>query len=170
MILCDSQIQALCEEGLIDPFDPALINPASLDVRLGNNILIEDPVTPELLPYSIAGNTQEEPFLLRPHEFILAETIETFFMPTFLAGQFALKSSRARQGLEHLMAGYLDPGWMGSRLTMELQNARSFHPIHLWPGMRIGQVIFHRMPTSPANDYSIVGHYNFDQKVTAAKL
>jgi dCTP deaminase len=169
-ILCDTEIRALCAEGLVDPYDPALVNPASLDVRLGENILVEAEFTPEMQPRSIARFTQEYPFLLQPQEFILAETVETFFLPSFLAGQFALKSSRARSGIEHLMAGYCDPGWQGSKLTLELQNARSLHPVALWPGMRIGQIVFHAMSARPAEDYSIVGHYNFDQKVTAAKL
>ena len=170
MILCDSEIRALCEEGLVTPYDPALVNPASLDVRLGENILIETALTSHMQPRSIAGFTQDRPFLLHPREFILAETVETFFLPSFLAGQFALKSSRARSGIEHLMAGYCDPGWSGSRLTLELQNARALHPVQLWPGMRIGQLVFHVMSARPAEDYSIVGHYNFDQQVTASKL
>ena len=169
-ILCDTEIRALCEEGLVDPYDPTLVNPASLDVRLGENLLVEVPLTSQMQPFSIRGYTEEHPFLLPPKEFILAETVETFFLPSFLAGQFALKSSRARSGIEHLMAGYCDPGWQGSKLTLELQNARAIHPVALWPGMRIGQLVFHVMSARPAEDYSIVGHYNFDQKVTAAKL
>ena len=170
MILCDSEIRALCEEGLVDPYEPVLVNPASLDVRLGENILIETALTSHMQPRSIAGFTEDRPFLLHPREFILAETVETFFLPSFLAGQFALKSSRARSGLEHLMAGYCDPGWSGSKLTLELQNARALHPVKLWPGMRIGQLVFHVMSARPAEDYSIVGHYNFDQQVTPSKL
>ena len=170
MILCDSEIRALCEEGLVTPYEPALVNPASLDVRLGENILIETTVTSRMQPRSLAGFTEDKPFLLHPREFILAETIETFFLPSFLAGQFALKSSRARAGIEHLMAGYCDPGWSGSKLTLELQNARALHPVKLWPGMRIGQLVFHVMSATPAEDYSVVGHYNFDQQVTASKL
>ena len=170
MILCDSEIRALCEEGLVDPYEPALVNPASLDVRLGENILIETALTSHMQPRSIAGFTEDRPFLLHPREFILAETVETFFLPSFLAGQFALKSSRARAGIEHLMAGYCDPGWSGSKLTLELQNARALHPVKLWPGMRIGQLVFHVMSAAPAEDYSVVGHYNFDQQVTASKL
>ncbi len=170
MILCDTEIRALCAEGLVDPYEPALVNPASLDVRLGENLLVEVALTSQMQPFSIKGYTEDHPFLLPPKEFILAETVETFFLPSFLAGQFALKSSRARSGIEHLMAGYCDPGWQGSKLTLELQNARAIHPVALWPGMRIGQIVFHRMSATPAEDYSIVGHYNFDQKVTAAKL
>jgi dCTP deaminase len=170
VILCDTEIRALCEEGLVDPYDPALVNPASLDVRLGENLLVEVEQDSLMRPFSLKGYTEDCPLLLPPGEFVLAETVETFFLPSFLAAQFALKSSRARSGIEHLMAGYCDPGWQGSKLTLELQNARAIHPVALWPGMRIGQMVFHVMSARPAEDYSIVGHYNFDQQVTASKL
>jgi dCTP deaminase len=67
------------------------------------------------------------------------------------------------------MAGYCDPGWSGSKLTLELQNARSMHPVAIWPGMRIGQIVFHRMSQTPAKDYSVTGQYNNDPTVTASK-
>jgi len=169
VILCDNEIHALCEGGLVDPYDPALVNPASLDVRLGVELLVEVEEYPTLIPIDIAGHTAANPFYLRPGEFVLGCTIETFYLPHNVAGQFALKSTRARQGLEHLMAGYCDPGWSGSKLTLELQNARQHHPVALWPEMRIGQIVFHRMSQDPARDYSLVGHYNHDVSVQSAK-
>jgi len=167
-ILADYEIVTLARRGLVTPYDPALVNPASLDVRLGENLLIELPDTPALVPYSIAGNTKEKPFMLQPHEFVLAETLESFKVPNVVAGQLALKSSRAREGIEHLMAGYVDPGYCG-RLTLELQNARCMHPVALWPGMRIGQIVFHKMSLLPNKDYSVTGRYQGDQKVQASK-
>jgi len=58
MILPDFQIRALCDSGMVSPFDPALVNPASLDVRLGGTLLIESAQGPELVPYPLAGHTQ----------------------------------------------------------------------------------------------------------------
>ena len=133
-ILPDYEIVCLARRGLVNPYEPELVNPASLDVRLGDNLLIELPETSTLVPYSIAGHTKEKPFMLQPREFVLAETLERFSFPTFTAGQLALKSSRAREGIEHLMAGYIDPGFEG-RLTLELVNARMLHALPLWPGM-----------------------------------
>jgi dCTP deaminase len=167
-ILPDYEIVCLAKRGLVHPFDPELVNPASLDVRLGENLMIEDKATPELQPFSIAGCTKEEPFMLQPHEFVLAETLERFNVPNIVAGQLALKSSRAREGIEHLMAGYVDPGYSG-RLTLELQNARCLHPVALWPGMRIGQIVFHKMSLLPGKDYSQTGRYQGDLKVQASK-
>jgi len=167
-ILPDYEIFCLARKGLVEPFDQEMINPASLDVRLGENILIEQPESPEFVPHSIAGHTKEEPFMLQPHEFILAETFECFSVPNVVAGQLALKSSRAREGIEHLMAGYVDPGFKG-RLTLELQNARSMHAVPLWPGMRIGQIVFHKMSLLPNKDYSVTGRYQGDLQVQASK-
>ena len=167
-ILPDYEIVCLAKRGLVHPFDPELVNPASLDVRLGENLMIEDKATPELQPFSIAGCTKEEPFMLQPHEFVLAETLERFNVSNIVAGQLALKSSRAREGIEHLMAGYVDPGYSG-RLTLELQNARCLHPVPLWPGMRIGQIVFHKMSLLPNKDYSVTGRYQGDLKVQTSK-
>ena len=167
-VLPDFEIVCLARRGMVHPYDPELVNPASLDVRLGENLLVEIPSSYALVPYSIAGHTKEKPFMLQPHEFVLAETLERFEIPDAVAGQLALKSSRAREGIEHLMAGYVDPGYAG-RLTLELQNARCMHPVPLWPGMRIGQIVFHKMSLLPNKAYSVTGRYQGDLKVQASK-
>jgi len=153
---------------MIEPFDPTLINPASLDVRLGSNLYVE---TEEggLLPLEISGHTRENPFLLRPNEFILAETAETFNIPGFISAQFVLKSSLARAGLEHLLAGYIDPGFNNSVLTLEFKNAKQFSSFPLWPNMRCGQIIFTEMTEPPLVSYRHTGRYNNDSKVSRSK-
>lgn len=163
MILPDFQIRALCageHQPMVSPFDEALLNPASLDLRLGDDLLIESAQGPQMIPYPFARHTADDPYLLRPGQFVLSSTLEVFHLPDDIAGQFVLKSSRARSGLEHLMAGYCDPGWSGSRLTLELHNSRQLHPVPLWPGMRIGQMVFHRMADRPLRSYLEVGRYN----------
>lgn len=165
MILSDSEIRALCEQGMVTPFDPALVNPASLDVRLGDRLLIESAESAELVEYPLDRHTEDHPYWLVPGQFVLAETVETFHLPDFIAAQFMLKSSRARSGLEHLMAGYCDPGWHGSRLTLELKNVRQLQPIPIWPGLKIGQMVFHRMAQVPERSYAITGRYNGHQTV-----
>jgi len=160
MILCDWEIRARCMGGMVIDYDDDLINPASLDVRLGDILLIESVESPALVLYPLHQHTEDDPYLMVPGQFVLAETIETFNLPDDLAAQFMLKSSRAREGLEHLMAGYCDPGWHGSKLTMELHNSRQLHPVPLWPGMKIGQMVFHTMSTAPQRSYAVTGRYN----------
>lgn len=169
MILADFQIAGLCEAGMVTPFELELVNPASLDVRLGGTLLIESALSDVMVPYPLHQHTEAVPYLLVPGQFVLAQTVETFNLPTNIAAQFMLKSSRARSGLQHLMAGYCDPGWSGSVLTLELHNSRQLHPVALWPGMKIGQMVFHQMAQTPLRDYRKTGRYNGDQQVTASK-
>jgi len=122
MILSDWQIRSRCEGGMVQGYDPALINPASLDVRLGDTLLIESAQSRELVPYPLDRHSQADPYELRPGQFCLADTIEVFNIPDDIAGEFRLKSSRAREGLDQALAVWLDPGWHGSVLTMELRN------------------------------------------------
>jgi dCTP deaminase len=170
VILPDHEIHRLALSGLVTPFDPDLVNPASLDVRLDSVIMCENRRDDKMrrLGLSDYGFCKERPFKLMPGQFILAATIEQFNLPSNLTAQFMLKSSRAREGLEHLLAGYCDPGWHGSKLTMELHNSRQLWPLDLWPGMRIGQMIFQYMWQPPAIDYAACGHYNNDPDVTAS--
>ena len=169
MILADFQIRSRCEGGMITPFDPALLNPASLDVRLGPTLLIESAQSPGLVPYPLHRHSQAKPYELLPGQFVLAQTMEVFHLPDDLAAQFMLKSSRAREGLEHLMAGYCDPGWHGSVLTLELHNSRQLWPVKLWPGMKIGQIVFHLMAERPLANYAQTGRYNMDSTVQASR-
>ena len=169
MILPDFQIRSHCISGMVSPYDPELVNPASLDVRLGGTLLIESAQGPQLVPYPLDGHTLKEPYWLQPGQFCLAQTLETFNLPDNVAAQFMLKSSRAREGLEHLMAGYCDPGWSESVLTLELHNSRQLHPVALWPGMRIGQMVFHSMLSVPVRSYRETGRYNGDRVAMASK-
>jgi dCTP deaminase len=169
MILADWQIAERCRAGMITPFDPSLVNPASLDVRLGDLLLIESAQSPQLVPYPLNRHSQDDPYELRPGQFCLAQTLEVFHLPDDIAAQFMLKSSRAREGLEHLMAGYCDPGWHGSVLTLELHNSRQLWSVGLWPGMKIGQIVFHLMAERPVASYAQTGRYNGDSAVQASR-
>jgi len=170
VILADHQIRELCQdEGMVAPFNEELLNPASLDVTLGRLLLIEVEHSFALQPMDISHHTEADPYLLAPGEFVLAQTFEFFKIPKDVSAQFVLKSSRARDGLEHLMAGFLDPGFHGSVLTLELLNARRFHSVPVWPGMRIGQLVFCLMLDEPERCYAATGRYNNDKCVMASK-
>lgn len=150
---------------MVVPYNADLQNPASIDVTLGDRLMIELREKPELEIHGISDCSEDYPYLLEPGEFVLAQTREVFNLPSHVAAQFVLKSSRAREGLEHLLAGFCDPGWSGSVLTLELHNARRFHALALWPGMKIGQLVFHSMASVPERDYSVTGRYNMHRTV-----
>jgi dCTP deaminase len=170
MTICaDHEIRLLCLNGMVEPFDPDLLNPASLDVRLGPNLMVEVGHASELMLLSIEGHTEAAPYWMQPGEFLLGETAETFNLPLTVAAEFRLKSSRAREGMDQALAVWCDPGWHGSKLTVELRNNRRLHSLPLWPGMKIGQMVFHRMSAQPEQSYADVGRYNLDATVQASR-
>lgn len=145
---------------MVCPFDPELVNPASLDVLLGDYLMCESPTHKELFRVDITKATKDDPYWLSPGSFCLAETREQFNLPNDISAQFVLKSSRAREGLNHLLAGWCDPGWHGSKLTLELKNERRYHDLPLYPGLKIGQMVFHVMNSVPVRSYAVTGNYN----------
>ena len=171
MILPDREIAYLCEQyGMVQPFTEALLNPASLDLRIGAHLMIDVEHSPSLELLDISYTTKETPYLMAPGEFLLAETEEIFQMPPDVCGLFCLKSSRAREGYEHSHAGFADCNWTGSRLTLELKNNRRHHNLPLYPGLLIGQMVFLMMSALPRLDYRQVGHYNNQPRVMPSWL
>lgn len=178
-ILVDFQIKEYCETlELVTPFDPALINPASIDVRVGNTAKMEidngwDSDRPNKVPewanIDLTKYSKEKPFWLPPKAFILVATLETFNMPKFLGCEFKLKSSPARNGVDHASAAWCDPGWNGSVLTMEIINNFRYTSIPLYPRQRIGQMIFYRTEHTPEKTYQETGRYNGDKTVMGSK-
>ena len=76
---------------MVVPFDKQLLNPASLDVRLGDHLMIESIYSPELVRIDISDRTEDEPFMLQSGEFCLAETLELFNLPNDISCQFVLQ-------------------------------------------------------------------------------
>ena len=168
MLLPDHEIRALClERALISPFNEDQLQPSSYDVALGAHIMIEVAETTDLVRHNIGGHTEADPYWLEPGTFILAETEEMFNIPDdpAIAAQFVLKSSRARSGIQHMLAGFIDSGYHGSRLTLELKNVRQKHKVGVWPGMLIGQILFMPLTANPERSYAEIGHYNRHETV-----
>lgn len=141
--------------------DPALINPHSVDVRLGHSIIEKKMGRPDIL-YTLADG---EAFEFVPGSFYLADTVEYLRIPTTHRGQLVLKSSTARQGLQHLMAGYLDAGFKGTA-TLELV---AYLPVTFRAGDRIAQVEFARLTEPPERPYGDTGRYNGQTGPTEAR-
>lgn len=159
VLLSDRDIRAALDSGRlgIDPYDAALVQPSSVDVRLDkyfrvfNNTRYThiDPAQRQDELTTLVAPAEGEPFVLHPGEFVLASTLEKFTIPTHLAGRLEGKSSLGRLGLlTHSTAGFIDPGFHG-HITLELSNVANL-PIVLWPNMKVGQLALFRM-TSPAD-------------------
>ncbi len=162
--LVDSQIRKWALSGGLKPFRDELINPASVNLTIGTLIKIDTPHGLELV--DISRNTPENPFLVRPHEWLLAHTAETVTLGNMLEGELVLRSSAARAGWNHAFSGYADPGWQGS-LTLELWNVRPFHILAIYPGLELVQLRLRRLSRPPENDYSVTGRYQGDTTVNS---
>lgn len=158
MLLSDRDIRAEITAGRLglDPFDDALVQPSSVDVRLDNLFRVFnntrythiDPAVQQDELTSLVQPDAGEPFVLHPGEFVLGATLERCSLPADLAGRLEGKSSLGRLGLlTHSTAGFIDPGFSG-HITLELSNVANL-PITLWPGMKIGQLCLFRL-SSPA--------------------
>lgn len=164
--IVDHQLRGLCKNmGLVEPFDPEMINPASIDVTLGSTILREGGSGEGRW---VEVDIENGVYSLAPGEFVLAATQELIRVPNNLECVFNLKSSRGREGYEHLMAGYIDPGFHG-RVTLELVNVNRYHRLPLEHGMRIGQLRFAKLDEIPMRSYASTGRYQNDQGVQASK-
>jgi dCTP deaminase len=151
---------------MITPYNAGQVNAASYDVCIGDKIKLAIDGNPD--KWNEIDISTGIVYSLVQGEFILTETIESFHIPRNVSAQFALKSSRGREGYEHLSAGFIDPAWHGSKLTMELFNANP-NPIPIYKGLRIGQIIFSRCDATPIKGYDKRGRYNNDNGVRESK-
>ncbi|MFD2675026.1 dCTP deaminase [Gulosibacter bifidus] len=158
MLLSDRDIRAGIDSGRIglDPWDPAMVQPSSVDVRLDRYFrLFDNHRYPSIDPAAeqpeltrLVGIAPDEPFILHPGEFVLASTYEQVSLAADVAARLEGKSSLGRLGLlTHSTAGFIDPGFQG-HVTLELSNVATL-PIKLWPGMKIGQLCFFQL-SSPS--------------------
>jgi len=180
-LLSYNELVDLVEQGVIDLVDLKDINGTSIDVYLGNEIMVEqapnysesmgvvslkDRGRLSMMKIDITDGYYD----LKPGEFILAHTIEKFYLPDNISAEFKLNSSGARIGLENALATWCDPHWNDSVLTLELKNFCNWHSIRLDHKCRIGQMIFHRSSGVPKDrGYGVRGRYNGDQSVSGVK-
>jgi dCTP deaminase len=162
VLLSDRDIKAEIDAGRVhlDPFDAAMVQPSSVDVRLDRYFRVfENHRYPHIDPAQeqpeltrLVEPTDDEPFILHPGEFALASTFEVVTLPDDVAGRLEGKSSLGRLGLlTHSTAGFIDPGFSG-HVTLELSNVATL-PIKLWPGMKIGQLCLFRLSSAAEHPY-----------------
>jgi dCTP deaminase len=166
MVLSDKEIVRELLKGSIT-ITPLLrarkqIGSSSIDVRLGTEFrhikivkqthfdlsLSLDKIREQIDNYSEVVHVHPmEPFILHPNDFVLASTLEYIILPHNITGRLEGRSTWGRTGLQvHSTAGFIDPGFEGS-LTYELHNMGKL-PLPLYPGIRIGQISFHRMESA----------------------
>jgi dCTP deaminase len=166
VILSDRSIREQIAAGRIgiSPYDEALVQPASIDVRVDGRFLVfKRDSHPFVDVREDLGDLTEEvvkepsdPFILHPGQLVLAQTVEEIALPADLVARVDGKSSLGRLGLTiHSTAGWCDPGFEGT-ITLELSNELHM-PITVWPGMAIGQVSFMRLDRPAERPYGSEG-------------
>jgi dCTP deaminase len=162
VLLSDRDIKSEIDAGrvAVDPYDVAMIQPSSIDVRLDRWFRVFenhkyphiDPSTEQPDLTRLLEPEGDEPFVLHPGEFVLGSTYEVVTLPDDVAGRLEGKSSLGRLGLlTHSTAGFIDPGFSG-HVTLELSNVATL-PIMLFPGMKIGQLCLFRLSSPAENPY-----------------
>nr|WP_241254051.1 MULTISPECIES: dCTP deaminase [Micrococcus] len=168
-MLSDRDIRAELASGRVglDPLDPAMVQPASVDVRLDRFFRLFDNhryahIDPRQEQDELTRLVEVDPdeaFILHPGEFVLGSTYEQVTLPDDLAARLEGKSSLGRLGLlTHSTAGFIDPGFSG-HVTLELSNVATL-PITLWPGMKIGQLCFFRLSSAAQSPYGTGANQN----------
>ncbi len=160
MLLSDRDIAQYVESGRIalDPWDPAMIQPSSVDVHLdrffrlfdNHKYDVIDPAAEQAEMTRLVEVDSDGAFVLHPGEFVLGSTFEEVTLGDDVAARLEGKSSLGRLGLlTHSTAGFIDPGFSG-HVTLELSNTATM-PIKLYPGMKVGQLCFFQL-SSPARE------------------
>ncbi len=181
MILSDKSINEAIASGRlgIEPFDPALVQPSSIDVRLDSKFLVFrntkrayiDVKQPADDLMEMIEVRADEPMFLHPHEFVLGSTIERVRMPDDLVARLEGRSSLGRLGVViHSTAGFIDAAFQG-HVTLEISNLANL-PIALYAGMRIGQLSFSLMTTPAERPYGPArgSKYSGQDVPTASRL
>lgn len=180
-VLSDGTIRRLIAERrvVVDPWDPGMLQPASVDLRLGDSfrvfhnhrvsaIDLREP--PRDLTEQVVVRP-DEPFVIHPGEFCLGRTAEWVELPDDIVARIEGKSSLGRLGLiVHATAGFCDPGWKGT-LTLELNNLTRV-PIRLWPGLPIAQLSFMTLDRAAERPYGhpeLGSHYHGQVEATESR-
>jgi len=180
-VLSDGTIIRMVGEGRIriDPWDPGLVQPASVDLRLGDSFRVfHNHLAPAIDLRNPPDHLTEEvivpegkSFVIHPGEFCLGRTLEWVELPDDVVARIEGKSSLGRLGLiVHATAGFCDPGWKGT-LTLELNNLTRV-PIILHPGLEIAQLSFMMLDQPALRPYGspeLGSHYQGQRAATASR-
>lgn len=171
MILSDKTIIKMLDEKslIINPLTDEQIQPASVDIRLGNTFSIVDDTPTGIITLDRKINYKSitaDTYLILPGQFVLATTMEYFELPNNITAFVEGRSSLGRMGLFIQNAGWVDPGFKGE-ITLELFNANRC-AIELKTGRRIGQLVFAEMDDSALNPYN--GKYQGQTGATGSKV
>lgn len=156
--------------GFIEGAELTQINPASVNVRLGNTFLIPAPEDGKIHLGEIVNYDRYEvkdtgSMGINPGEFMLATTKEKITMPPNVAAFVQGRSSIGRIALTVQNAGFIDPGFSG-HITLELVNETDYL-IELPPGYPVAQIVFFDVSEV---EHPYRGKYNGQVEATGSRM
>jgi len=163
MILSKGSIGEFLDSGklVIEPLDFAQIQPASVDLRISDEILILKGEEIDFDKEPEYEKIKKSEIILPPKTHVLVRTIENVELPNDVGGMVKLRSSLSRIGVIFNNAGWVDPGFKGT-LTLSVFNSKDV-PVKIKPGTRFFQLILMRLDKE-SEGYS--GKYLGQKEVT----
>lgn len=171
MVLSDRDIlrrvrtQSSSGELVIEPFEKDNVEPASVDLRLGEdfkrprrvlNKKLHEPITLDADEKQLQMEEMSGSVELKREDFILATTKERVEIPDDMVAHVLGRSSLGRLGISvHQTAGYIDPGFTG-QITLELSN-HGPAPITFKEDQRICQIVFEELSSPALHPYGHEG-------------
>jgi len=180
-VLSDGTIRRLIDEGRIriEPWDPGMVQPASVDIRLGRSFRVfhnhrTSAIDLRRPPTNLTEHVEvdgDDAFVIHPGEFVLGRTEEWVSIPDDIVARIEGKSSLGRLGLiVHATAGFVDPGFEGT-LTLEITNLTRV-PIKLYAGLPIAQLSFMALDAAALRPYGhpdLGSHYHGQVDATESR-
>ena len=154
---------------LVAPFDPAFLGPMSYDIAVDAKFASPQPIE----SYVVRGGQRMRPLkqatdvdgeaelhspaesleiVLQPHQALLCQSVEYVRVPPNLVGMLSMRSSFAREWLDHSAADSIWGGFQG-HITFELRN-NGPKPFILRSGSRVLQLAFVMSAGTPMRPYN----------------
>ncbi|MEX2315752.1 MAG: dCTP deaminase [Pirellulales bacterium] len=144
---------------VIEPFDPARLNPNSYNLSLHNELMVYEELTLDMAKANRVRRIEIPPegLVLNPNQLYLGRTAERTVTHN-LVPQIEGRSSVGRLGLfVHVTAGFGDVGFAG-HWTLEMF---AVEHVRIYPGVPICQIFYHEI-CGKIEEYASKYQHNHD--------
>ena len=147
---------ALSDEGqpVVSPFDPEAVQPASVDLKLGNaqySYTLKTYVLGQELQSDAVEEREFDRLDIRPHTTVFIGLQETIAIPRHALGLVLPRSSVTRLGI-CISPVYMNPGYTG-QMPITVVNNSPFS-VEVVPGVRVAQLLCFHLGAEPARSYA----------------
>lgn len=170
------EIEEFIEAGFLENINIKDVNATSIDLNINDDDLWKFE-TPQLVDLTMKETpslvkmkkSDEGKYYIFPNMFFLASTQGVCNFPNWLSAIVELRSSTGRIAINHMKAGWIDPGFSSANITLEFKN-ESPHTYLISSNCCFIQLCFHKSyPVSKKYDYRTKGSYNGVYGTVASK-